>query len=186
MKAIGIFAFRAGLAGLAVFSGPLPGGEVPALSVPPELVEPAEAASEPGVQGFSGEQQLRLRELRAWLAQRKLQRGDGTLSRPERLRPNLAMYPERQLLTPLGQRYALGFRNRGSSNSPTLHIGRGADGRIYHRIVFAGSEGSAEEENSDRKPDSRWTRDAGMGVPGRRVLRIWGSEPTGQNAAPGR
>ena len=145
---------------------------------PLSTAESDEAVSEPRLKGFSGNELLRLRELRAWLAQRKLQREDGTLSRPQTPYPGLSAYPERQLLTPLGQRYALGFRKHKPSRTRTLQIERGAEGRVYHRIVFAGRGGASAGTTSGRNADSEPVLDTGTSTRGRRALRLWGSPPT--------
>lgn len=182
VKHIGFFALGAWAVGLAAFSGPSSSGEARITVVSPEAGESAEWAPESRTYGFSGQQLLRLRELRTWLAERRLQRQDGVLAEPGRRPLDLSVYPDRQILTPLGQRYALGFQNRRTphgSGNPTLFIGRGPDGRIYHRYDLGNSAGSPlwagrdGPRRDDRAVGSR-QRIVGMSPP----------EPRDQRAVP--
>jgi hypothetical protein len=171
------------------FSGAAPAGEARIAVAPPETEEaeePAEAMS-----AFTGEELRRLGELRAWLAQRRLERGDVIESGR-----NLAEYPGRQLLTPLGQRFALGFRNRRDGlnrENPVLRIGRGPDGRIRHRYVFGDTEREGAPPESpysipapNGSADSRPPLAKGTGsIESRhRIVRMWTAAPNGPNAAP--
>jgi hypothetical protein len=158
------------------------------VAVPPE----AEAAEEPAptLPGFSGDQLQRLRTLRAWLERRKEERQSGGAIDPDRKPPReLTVYSDRQLLTPLGQRYALGFqKNRRNGELPTLRIGRGADGRIHHRYVFSPPE-QAEAEPETPTPleptDSRrLSASAGALASRQRIVRVWTPEPQDPETAP--
>lgn len=132
------------------------------------------AESEPRLKGFTGEEILRLRDLRAWLTQRRLQREGGVLATPRRRPLDLAVYPDRQLLTPLGQRYALGFQTRGAEENhrnPTLFIGRDSAGRVYHRYEFGA--GSAYPEGTPTNRGAGSAREPGLGNPeARRIVRL--------------
>ncbi|CAL1239306.1 hypothetical protein [Candidatus Methylocalor cossyra] len=132
MKHIGILVLGAVAGGYAA-------ADAPADSEPPP-VAPLEADEPAGEEPeFTAAQLRQLAALRAWLVERKRQRvqefaraGESTA------REDPLSEAERQVLTPLGQRYALGFHSRPSAAGPypLLRIGRGTDGRIYHRYVF--------------------------------------------------
>jgi hypothetical protein len=150
------------------------------VAVPMEIDDAEEAdATTPTLPGFSGDQLRRLRELRAWLARRKQERLEGGRLEPERTLPRQwTVNSDRQVLTPLGQRYALGFeKNRHgpeTREAPILRIGRGSDGRIHHRYVFrdqAGLEAEPETPVLAIPPEAR--RPAGTLISRQRVVRIF-------------
>lgn len=173
-------------------------GAIPVESMAPEVEEPAEPVKPGPV--FSAEQLRRLGELRAWLARRRLERERNPLIIPEPNRArSMTVNTDRQLLTPLGQRYSLGFQNRQneanpSQGNPVLHIGRGPDGRIHHRYVFNDAEREETEppviaysyDNASNRKSARQTLQKGTGTiqAGQRIVRIWTPEPTDQRAAP--
>lgn len=160
------------------------------MAVPPETGAAEEPA--PTLPGFSGDQLQRLRTLRAWLERRKEERQSGGVIDPDRKPPReLTVYSDRQLLTPLGQRYALGFqKNRRNGELPTLRIGRGADGRIHHRYVFSPPEQAEAEPETPSPPEPAAYRrlpSAGSGALAsrQRIVRVWAPEPQDSGTAPG-
>lgn len=159
------------------------------MAVPPET----EAAEEPAptLPGFSGDQLQRLRALRTWLERRKEERQSGGVIDPDRKPPReLTVYSDRQLLTPLGQRYALGFqKNRRNGELPILHIGRGADGRIRHRYILSPPEQAEAEPETPSPPEPAAYRrppSAGSGTLAsrQRIVRLWTPEPPDLRTSP--
>lgn len=124
----------------------------------------------PGASRFSSEQLTRIHELRAWLASRKLMREQGIATGVPRLFPhtspltNTTRIPtlshDRELLTPLGQRYALGF-HRPTVSSDNAGAGRGGrdespvyparGGSNYQSVQTVPSEGSGILISGSRK-----------------------------------
>jgi hypothetical protein len=154
------------------------------------LAEPTEPEPIPG---FSSDQMQRLRELRAWLQARKLQRLSGGIEAPEpRPKRQVAISDGRQLLTPLGQRYAQGFQKYPPRReTPILRIGRGPDGRIQHHYVFPEEEqadfemeGEDETERPAATPRAKGRRPAGSIASRQRMVRIWAPEPLDQRISP--
>lgn len=146
----------------------------------------------PNLPGFSSDQMQRLRELRAWLQARKLQRLNGGVAQPEvRPRRQAVIDDERQLLTPLGQRYALGFEKyRPRRETPILRIGRGPDGRIHHQYVFPDEEQADTEMEAEADtelpatPPAKSRRRAGTIAARKKVVRVWSPEPLDQRISP--
>jgi len=109
--------------------------------VAPEIEAPS--APSKAKPAFSADEQRRLLELRAWLARRRMGR---KLDQPGSLNAiresSLGERYPRQLLNGPSRSWS-GVRNgeigRFVQRNPTLHIGRGPDGRIYHRYVFGDS-----------------------------------------------
>ncbi|MGZ8216404.1 hypothetical protein [Methylomagnum sp.] len=168
-------------------------------SVSPEIEEPEEPPQ--AGPAFNAEQLRRLGELRAWLARRRVQRDRSLPLTPELNRArNMTVYSDRQLLTPLGQRYAVGFQSRRNEpgsppmnqGNPVLHIGRGADGRIHHRYVFSDAEQeanpppvyAADVPSGRTSPRQSLPKGTGTIQSGQRIMRIWTPEPADQRAAP--
>lgn len=161
MKRIRFFTVAGWSAGLAVFSMSAPAAEAQTSVPSPE--EAAAPAEETGlhIKGFTGEEQLRLRKLRAWLIQRRLQRESGVLANRPHRPLDLTVYPEQQLLTPLGQRYALGFRTNtgvGTKINRPPFIVHGRNGRIYHRLDF---DDKPARSGSRGNPITGKSKDAG-------------------------
>lgn len=155
------------------------------MALPSEAGEAEEAA--PTIPGFSGDQLQRLRALRAWLERRKEERLDGGIIEPRLKAPRqITAHSDRQLLTPLGQRYALGFqknrRNGVDGEPPTLHIGRGSDGRIRHRYVFRDAEQAEAEPENPAPVEIADSRQAAASR--QRIVRIWMPESPDQRSAP--
>lgn len=103
---------------------------MPALSTgePRILIGPTEPEEEPEVvdtiSGLSYDQLKRLRELRKWLEERQMIREQQQLG-TRSLRPNGELFSDRELLSPLGQRYgdrlpAFSARSGGSLKLPPL------------------------------------------------------------------
>lgn len=114
------------------------------------LVAAAVTAQEAGAAEFSMDQQARLQELKQWLNQRNSQRGKppsvagrarGMVRLPPPVTLDEASRPIREFT------YGENGQYRGV---PKLHIGRGPDGRIYHRYVFSDAETQRVEPNAPR------------------------------------
>lgn len=178
-------------------AGAASAGAIPVESIAPDVEEPAEPVR-PGP-AFSAEQLHRLGELRAWLARRRLERERNPLIVPTPTRArSMTVYTDRQLLTPLGQRYAVGFQNRRdeaapSQGNPVLHIGRGPDGRIHHSYIFTDAERDGEPPptaysygatSKSGNPRQALPKGSGTIQAGQRIVRIWTPEPADQRAAP--
>jgi hypothetical protein len=127
-------------------------------AIEPLELDEAEELAEP-LPGFTGEELRRLNELRAWLAQRRVERGQDDGVDPSGSPGGPADDADRQLLTPLGRRYAKALPSRGSgSQPPILRIGRGPDGRIHHRYVFVDPNAAAlaNRRSGDAPADRRY------------------------------
>lgn len=102
---------------------------------------------------FNPDERQRLLELRLWLVRRSRERLAGTAPGradpfPETILPRgagrVGRFPETTLPQPPGTdpRLAREFsygENGQYRGVPKLHIGRGPDGRVYHRYVFSDS-----------------------------------------------
>lgn len=140
-----------------------------------------------GVKGFSGDQVQKLAELRSWLQSRKhLHAAYAGVGRMPPKRLDLSVYPNQQLLTPLGQRYSAGFADRRAAEETetrVLRIDRAPDGRIRARYVFedggtAESDDTITELGNGSRPVKVLPSRAG------RLARAYVSEPPDQRIAP--
>ncbi len=111
--------------------------------VAPEIREPA--ASEKTGPAFTEDEQRRIRELRQWLMRRQLERKLKEPGGVEGLKETKALDLTIPDMANRDSLFRYGAAGQSGGN-PILHIGRGPDGRIHHRLVF--SDSSPEQPRS--------------------------------------
>ena len=165
---------------------------VPALSLgePRILIGPTEPEEEPEVvdtiSGLSYDQLKRLRELRKWLEERQMIREQRQLGHRS-LRPNGELFSDRELLSPLGQRYsdrlpAFSARSGGGLTLPPLpHFDTRDDdvGASRAELPFTPLPDPAGAATTPTAPTQPATSPEG-----RRITHIFMPTPAGQDDAP--
>jgi hypothetical protein len=157
---------------------------------PDGVVEESAPEHVPGAGRLSADQLGRLHELKAWLAERKLERERAVIQSIRRVIPGVlpgVPFPkppesrERQVLTPLGQRYSLGFQDRRTpprSLPPSPYYG-GMAGEGLRRNPFALPTANRPAAPPPGQAQIRWSspKGAGAGLPENRGGSVGAAPP---------